>query len=100
MKNQKTKWANFTYCGKEVRQITKLFKNTQIRVAFHAKNTISNILKHHAQTDKYNNSGTYQMKCLDCPLKYVGQTGRTFDINTIFMQSEVTMPIPDIQIIY
>jgi hypothetical protein len=51
-KHQKTKWAMFTYCGKEVRQITKLFKNTQIRVAFRTKNTISNILKHSTQTDK------------------------------------------------
>jgi hypothetical protein len=24
--------------------------------------------------------GIYQMKCLDCPLKYVGQTGRTFNV--------------------
>jgi regulator of PEP synthase PpsR (kinase-PPPase family) len=52
-KHQKTKWATFTYCGKEVRQMTKLFKNTQIRVAFCTKNTISNILKHNTQADKY-----------------------------------------------
>jgi hypothetical protein len=29
---------------------------------------------------KYDNSGIYQMKCLDCPLRYIGQTGRTFKI--------------------
>jgi hypothetical protein len=29
-------------------------------------------LKHNTQTDKYNNSAIYQMKCLDWPLKYVG----------------------------
>jgi hypothetical protein len=34
-KHQKTKRATFTYCGKEVRQITKLFKNTQIRKKKH-----------------------------------------------------------------
>jgi hypothetical protein len=28
--------------------------------------------------NKYNKSGIYQMKCLDCPLKYIGRTGRTF----------------------
>jgi hypothetical protein len=27
---------------------------------------------------KYNKSGIYQIKCLDCPLKYIGQTGRAF----------------------
>jgi hypothetical protein len=37
-------------------------------------------LKHDTQIDKYNSSGIYQMKCLDCPLKYVGQTGRTFSM--------------------
>jgi hypothetical protein len=32
------------------------------------------------KTEKYDNSGVYQMKCLDCPLRYIGQTGRTFKI--------------------
>jgi hypothetical protein len=52
----------------------------QLRIAFCTKNTISNILKQHTETDKHNNSGTYQMKCLDCPLKYIGQTERTFNL--------------------
>lgn len=34
----------------------------------------------HAQTDKYNRSGIYHMKCPNFPLKYIGQTGRTSDI--------------------
>jgi formate/nitrite transporter FocA (FNT family) len=38
------------------------------------------VLKHHTQIDKYNNSGIYQMKCLDCLLKYIGQTGRKFNL--------------------
>jgi hypothetical protein len=59
---------------------TKLFGNTQLRVASHTESTINNILKHHTQTDKYNNSSIYQMKFLDCPLKYIGQTGRTFSV--------------------
>jgi hypothetical protein len=25
-----------------------------------------------------NNSGIYQVNCLECPKKYIGQTGRTF----------------------
>jgi hypothetical protein len=40
--------------------------------------TIENIVKQHSQKDKYNDSGICQMKCLDCPLKYIGQTGRAF----------------------
>jgi hypothetical protein len=68
------------YCGKGVRQIIKIFKNTQPSVGFRTQNIINNILKHHAQTDKYNNSGIHQMKCLNYPLKYVGQTGRSFRV--------------------
>jgi hypothetical protein len=52
--------------------------DTQIKVAFSMQNTIQNIIKQHSQTDRYNKSGIYQRKCVDCPLKYIGQTGRTF----------------------
>jgi hypothetical protein len=48
-------------------------------VAFRTKNTIQNISRPRLQIDKYSRSGIYQMKCMDCPLKYVGQTGRTFN---------------------
>jgi hypothetical protein len=27
--------------------------------------------------DDYEKSGVYQIRCMDCPLKYIGQTGRT-----------------------
>jgi hypothetical protein len=40
--------------------------------------TIQNVVKAHPQIDKYEKSGIDQMKCMDCPLKYIGQTGRTF----------------------
>jgi hypothetical protein len=49
-----------------------------IKIAFRTQNTIQNIIKQHPGTDKYNKSGIYQLKCLHCPLKYIGQTGRTF----------------------
>lgn len=32
-----------------------------------------------SRIDKYSRSGIYQMKCMDCPLKYIRQTGRTFN---------------------
>jgi hypothetical protein len=40
-------------------------------------------LKSHSQADKYeyNRSGSYQMKCIDCSLKYISQTGMTFNIS-------------------
>jgi hypothetical protein len=53
--------------------------NTNIKVAYETNNTI----KHHVKikdrtTDIYSLSRVYQMKCKDCPLRYVGQTGHTF----------------------
>jgi hypothetical protein len=32
------------------------------------------------KNDNYNLRGVYQLQCADCPLKYMGQTGRTFKI--------------------
>jgi hypothetical protein len=63
-----------------VRQVTKISKDTQHKIAFGIQNTIKNILRHKTNTDKYDNSGVYHMKCLNCPLRYRGQTGRIFKI--------------------
>jgi hypothetical protein len=63
----------------EIRAITKLFKNTNIAIAYKTNNTIRNHLKPILpKTDTYNQSDVYQLKCNGCPLKYIGQTGRTF----------------------
>jgi hypothetical protein len=51
-----------------------------MKIAFCITNTTQNILRHQPLIDTYNRSGIYQMKFLDCPLKYIGQTGRTFNI--------------------
>jgi hypothetical protein len=63
---------------KETKKIAKLFKEAQIKSAFRTRNTIQNVVKPHLQIDKYEKSGIYQMKHMDCPLKYVGQIGRKF----------------------
>jgi hypothetical protein len=47
---RKTIWATFIYSGKQVRKITKLFKNTKIKTAFRTQNTIQNILQTKTQT--------------------------------------------------
>jgi hypothetical protein len=41
----KQKWVSFTFSGNYVRTITKLFKNTNINIAFKTNNTIGNVLK-------------------------------------------------------
>jgi hypothetical protein len=72
--HQTTKWTTFTYYGKETKEIAKLFKETNIKIAFRTKN----LVKPSLQQDEYENSGVYQIRCMDCPLKYIGQTGQTF----------------------
>jgi hypothetical protein len=43
------KWAKFTFIGKDTRIITKLFKHTNIWIAFTTKTTWENY-SHHAET--------------------------------------------------
>jgi hypothetical protein len=77
---KKKKGAIFTYSGKETKNITKLFKETQIGIAFRTRNTVQNVVKPCTQIDRHGRNGVYRMKCMDCQLKYVGLTGRTFYI--------------------
>ena len=67
----KTKWAKFTYVGKQTRVITKLFKNTE--------NTIGRILMpmKDPNYNKFSKFGVYQLICPECNKKYIGQTGRS-----------------------
>jgi hypothetical protein len=68
----KQKWITLTYVGKETRFITKLFKNTNLYVAYKTNNTIQNYLQSKNQDPvKYNSSGIYEIKCNSCQLKYI-----------------------------
>jgi hypothetical protein len=76
--HHKTKWAIFTYSGKETKKITKLFKETHIGIAFGTRNTIQKLVKPRPQKrDRYGRNGMHQMKCMDCLLK-LWRTGQTF----------------------
>ena len=75
------RFATFTYVGKETRFITKLFKHTNVRIAYRTQNTIAKLLRHHhnpKQDDHFDKSGIYQLSCPDCGKAYVGQTVRSF----------------------
>jgi hypothetical protein len=78
------------------------FKQTQIKVTFRTRNTIQNKVNPHSQVDKYEKSGIYQMKYMDCPLKYIGQTSRTFyaGYKNIYKQLGIITLIQDIRNIY
>jgi hypothetical protein len=76
---QNQKWITFTYFGKETITITQLFKNTNLHIAYKTNNTLRSYLQHkNHDSDKYNRSGIYEIKCNSCQLKYIGQTCRNF----------------------
>jgi hypothetical protein len=68
------KWVTFTYHSPIIRKVTNLFKNTEIRIAFRATNTIYQQLAE--RTQNKNPSRIYEVKCKTCNKKYVGQSGR------------------------
>ena len=77
----KTKWAKFTYVGRQTKFITKLFKNTKLKISFKTENTIGKMLTQNNKNtnfNKFSKSGVYQLTCQDCNKKYIGQTGRPF----------------------
>jgi hypothetical protein len=51
-------------------------KDTKIKIAYGTQNTIQSIAHKQINTA---GGGIYQMKCLNCPLKYMGQIGRAFN---------------------
>jgi len=68
--------------GKERRFITKVFNNTNVKVAFITENTIERLLStQHKQVQiKYEKCGIYQLTCPTCKMQYTGQTARPFKI--------------------
>ena len=76
----KTKWATFTYVGPQTKHITKLFKNTNLQIAYKTNNTIQKLFTrtNTSTADKFDNCEIYQLTYLDCNKQYVGQTGRFF----------------------
>ena len=72
------KLVAFTHLSPLIRCVTSLFKQTNLKAAFRAINTIQQQL-----SDKqiYNNpSGIHKLKCNTCNRAYVGQTGRAINI--------------------
>ena len=79
--NNLHRFAVFTYTGKETRFITKLFKNTNIKVTYRTRNTIEQLLRPKRKLspeDLFEQSGVYRLTCPDCNMIYIGQTGRSF----------------------
>ena len=70
------KWATFTYTSKQTKHITKLFKNTNLKIADKTNTTLECLLtqqhdKHHkTNQNKFQKSGVYQLICKDRNKKY------------------------------
>jgi hypothetical protein len=77
--NTKTeqKWVTFTYTGSYIRKITKLFKDTNLKVAFKTTTTEGKLLGDTRTTNIYKQSDVYKMTCQSCRKVYIGQMGRT-----------------------
>lgn len=72
-------WTAFTYVGRQTKYITKIFKRTNLKIAYKTKIAIKKLLRPKPRNqDKYINSGIYQLQCQDCSKKCTGQTGRSF----------------------
>jgi hypothetical protein len=91
---QKTLQTKFTYVGKEIRAITKIFNNTKIRVTYSTNNTLRKLLtkKHHPCRNKYENSGVYQITCPTCNMKYTGLSAPAFKNTYVTSSTERANP--------
>jgi hypothetical protein len=81
-KEQRKKWATFTYHTVKVRTITNILKNTDIKIAFKTTNTIQQRTKTRSPntTHELERSGVNKMTCKTCNKAYIGQTSRNFTI--------------------
>lgn len=61
----------------------KTFDNTNIKISYRTKNNTFKLIQKMTEqkqqnTNIYDKSGIYKLKCSECPKFYIGQTGRTF----------------------
>jgi hypothetical protein len=70
------KLVTFTYTGNYIRKITKLFKDTNLKVAFKTTITACKLLSDTWTTNTYELSGIYKMTYQSCQKVYTGQMGQ------------------------
>jgi len=74
----RNKWITFTYFSPLIRKITNLFRQTDLKIAFRATNTIQQQIA--AKQTHNDTSGIYGLKCKSCDKVYVGQSGRAISV--------------------
>jgi hypothetical protein len=70
------KWVTFTYTGNYKHIITKLFTDTNLKVAFKTTTTVGKLSGDTWTTNTYEQSSIYKMTCQSCHKVYTGQMGR------------------------
>jgi hypothetical protein len=67
----------FTHFSPIIRRITNLFRQTNLKIAFHATNTIQQLIAKQTYKDP---SGIYKLKCNTYDGVYIGQSGRAINV--------------------
>ena len=80
--NKDKRRVTFTYISPQIRKVTNIFRNTNVKIAFKWWNTMANWIKPSTNhnTPLHNKWGIYQLTCNTCHLSYVGQTSRSLCI--------------------
>jgi hypothetical protein len=92
------------FCSPNIRTLTKIFKHTNLRIAYSVNNTITHKTSLKQQDiDNYNDSDVHKLKFKGCSKVCMGQTGRSFTaryaehINVIKRNKDKSKHIPDHQ---
>jgi hypothetical protein len=88
------KRTTFTYIRKPTTFINKIFKHTNIKIAYHTNNTIQETLTPKAHNhNKFSATGVHQFTPPDCSKAYTGQPQRTSpdDVINTCTPSETTV---------
>jgi hypothetical protein len=69
------KWASLTFFSPQIREVTNIFKNTNLRISFKSCNTLQQILNPPSRPNTFplDRSGVYSLTCNTCNLKDIGQ---------------------------
>jgi len=43
--NKNKRWVTFTYISPQIRKVTNIFRNTNVKIEFRCRNTIANLIK-------------------------------------------------------